>query len=1130
MVELRVLGGVDLRADDGRELHAFLAQPKRLALLAYLCIASPRGFHRRDALLGIFWPNADESHARNSLRNAVHVIRRALGDDALLVRGAEELAANRDVIACDACEFTDAAQQGAVHEAVAGYRGDLLPGYFIEGAPAFERWLEEERARLRGMAVRAARLCADRLATSGNLSGAVRVARRGAELAEDDERVVRRLIELLAETGDRASALNAYAAFARRLADEYDATPSAETELLARRLRTPIEDADVVAAQRHYTAASIAASAPAAGNDPQPHATPAFPSIPGYVLESELARGGTSTVYLARDRKHQRTVAIKILRADVAAVIGTSRFLAEINVAARLRHEHIVPLFDSGTAGDLPYFVMPCIEGETLRERLHREQRLPMADALHILRDVAEALDYAHAQGISHGDIKPENILLAPGHALVADFGVAQALERAGGQEFTKRAFVAGTPRYTSPEVASGAVRGDTRSDVYSLACVLHEALGGAPPVAASDPRMHRAGSAKGLAAAMRAGRLDVPRALARLIQQALSIAPSERFATAGEFAARASAAGVRRSPFRSAGIAAGAALTLVAAVTLGVTLLGSTRHRGSTSGASALVRRQLTFTGTPMLSALSEDGAYLAYVVPDGDSESVFVSDLAGGVARKLAVVSFVNSVEWSPDGTRILVGSDNRAIVVPRGGGSARSVPIPPRFEVAVHAYWLPDGRRISVHGNMSRRIVVIDLRSGDTVAIPLRDRFIMFEGAWSPDGRAFAVATEDSTREQLRVLSMDGRATIVVDDTIGIASPRWSPAGDAIYYARGHESIWRVPVSIRTHVATGPPEEIHRFLEMLPNHDGHSVFSLAQHGLSMAYTRGLRFANLWSISGDDSGASRPAQLTSGTARIGSPAVSPDGRTIAFVEAVEDNRELFRMPVGGGTPTRITFGAGVGSQGIAWSPDGRQIAFISTRAQRRPLIADAITGRLVDPGGQSEGWGAIAWAPGTRIAFQSRGNRNIVLLDPRTGREERLLPDDTSGWYFAPRYSPDGRRLAVNANLPGGDFGISIFDLTARSMARIRTPVMFPRGWSADGRYVYAIGLRSIYRVDTHRPTAPEPVLTLPWREPDCAPARPLSPVTFVCSASDYTSDVWMIENFDSGPGAPSRAGRTR
>lgn len=1128
MVELRVLGGAALRADDGRELHTLLAQPKRFALLTYLCIANPRGFHRRDALLGLFWPNADQGHARNSLRNALHVLRRALGDDALLVRGDEEVAANFAQIGCDACDFVDAAAHGAFDEAITAYRGDLLPGFFVEGVPAFERWLEEERARLRTVAARAARLCADRLAASGNLSGAVRAARRGAEIAEDDERVLRRLIELLAAFGDRAGALNAYSGFARRLAAEYSATPSPETELLARRLRAAAIDASATASPAP-SPGSTERQHGAARDAPLPGVA-APPSIPGFTIEGELGRGGTATVYRARDHKHERTVAIKVLRTDVAAFIGNARFLDEINVAARLRHEHIVPLFDSGTVGDVPYYVMPFIEGETLRDCLRREHRLPIGAALQVVRDVAEALDHAHAHGFIHRDIKPENILLTPNHALVADFGLAQALNRAAQQEPMRQSFALGSAPYTSPEVASGSATGDARADVYSLACVLEEMLEGAPPNAGTDRPSVAMAVAASRAPAIRAATLKAPRALRRVIQQGLSAEPRDRFATAGEFASRASAAASPRLTFRTRDVAVAGGFALAAAIAVGSVVSGSARDEERSRGASAPLRRQLTFTGTPMLSAISDDGAYLAYVVPQGDSESVFVADLAGGAPRKAGVVSFVNSLEWSPDGTRILVGADNRAIVAPRGGGSTQTVPIPKRFEVAVHAYWLPDGERVSVHGNLSRRVVIIDLRSGDTVPIPLRDRFVLFEGAWSPDGRAFAVATEDSTREQLRVLSMDGSATIIVEDTVGIASPRWSPAGDAIYYARGHESVWRVRVSARTHAATGPPEEIHRFLEMLPNHDGHAVFTLAKRGRSMAYTQGLRFANLWSISRRDSGAATVAALTTGTSQIGSPAVSPDGGTIAFVQPVDDGRELFRMPARGGPPTRITFGAGVGRAGIAWSPDGRQIAFVSARAGGRPMVADAFTGRVEDPGGSSQGAGSLTWAPGTRIAFQSRENRNIVLLDPRTGGEQRLVADDTTGWFFAPRYSPDGRRLAVNANLPGGDFGISIFDLATHATSRIRTPVMFPRGWSADGRYVYAIGLRSIYRVDTRSSAAPEPILALPWRDPECAPARAPPEGAFVCSASDYNSDVWVIENFDAASGARNRAGRTR
>ena len=236
-----------------------------------------------------------------------------------------------------------------------------------------------------------------------------------------------------------------------------------------------------------------------------------------YGVERELGRGGMAVVFLARDLKHDRLVAVKVLRPEVSTTLGPGRFLREITLAARLAHPHIVPLHDSGEAAGLLYYVMPYGEGETLRARLERERRLPVADALGMAREVADALDYAHRQGVVHRDIKPENILLEAGHAVVTDFGIARAISVAGSR-ITTAGFALGTPEYMSPEQASGDSAVDGRSDQYSLGCVLFEALV-AP---------------------------EVPAAVAAAVERALAKAPEDRFATVGAFAAALTGRGGR--------------------------------------------------------------------------------------------------------------------------------------------------------------------------------------------------------------------------------------------------------------------------------------------------------------------------------------------------------------------------------------------------------------------------------------------------------------------------------------------------------------------------------------------------------------------------------------------------------
>src|SRR5689334_13154885 len=196
-----------------------------------------------------------------------------------------------------------------------------------------------------------------------------------------------------------------------------------------------------------------------------------------YRVERELGQGGMATVYLAHDVRHDRPVAIKVLHPELAAALGAERFLSEIKTTAKLQHPHILPLLDSGDAGGLLYYVMPYVQGETLRSRLSRERQLPIDDALRVAREVADALGNAHAHGIIHRDIKPENILLQGGHALVADFGIALAVQSAGGARMTQTGLSLGTPQYMSPEQAMGQRVIDARADIYALGAVLYEML-----------------------------------------------------------------------------------------------------------------------------------------------------------------------------------------------------------------------------------------------------------------------------------------------------------------------------------------------------------------------------------------------------------------------------------------------------------------------------------------------------------------------------------------------------------------------------------------------------------------------------------------------------------------------------
>ena len=552
MIRCRVLGSLDLRDDEKGEVSALLAQPKRVALLVYLLVANRGGFHRRDTLLGIFWPELDSARARTNLNQALKFLRQSLGSDCIVSRGLDEVGAARERVWCDVTAFRAELAAGHAAEALELYRGDMLPGFFVSEAPGFEEWVESERAAVRADAARAARQLAEELEKRQNLTMAVKWGRRAAELATDDERAFRRLLALLARAGDRAGALQAYDDFSRRLRVEYAAEPAAETRALADEIRRDVSGPAIALASPPPVVSPFSPAPSPESSVRTPDESSAVSDEPltagdrlargHYVIERPLGAGGMATVYLAHDVRHDRKVAIKVLRPDVGTLAGRRALLHEIRIAASLQHPHIVPLFDSGESDGRVFYVMPYIAGESLRARLARESQLPQPDALRILREIASALAYAHRTGIVHRDIKPENILLAGDpaigdpHTLVADFGIAKAIDASlsqAGQSTAATSSLApdplGTPGYMAPEQAAGG-RVDRPADVYAWGVVAYELLAGRHPFAErTSPRALMAAHLGERPTPLDARCRDVPAAVANLVMRCLEKDPSAR-------------------------------------------------------------------------------------------------------------------------------------------------------------------------------------------------------------------------------------------------------------------------------------------------------------------------------------------------------------------------------------------------------------------------------------------------------------------------------------------------------------------------------------------------------------------------------------------------------------------------
>jgi len=516
MLRLETFGGLNLLGTTGAPA---VTQRRRLALLVLLAAAGERGISR-DKLIAYLWPESPPENARHGLEQLLYGLRRQLSDELLL--GTDQLRVNSEVMSSDVAEFDRAIAGGSLLEAVKLYRGPFLDGFYIGEAREFEQWCESERARLAGEYSRALYRLAKDAGREGQHTSEIDWWRQLARLEPLNERNVLGLARALASAGDQAGALRHVEAYQNLVRQELSVPATPEVGAFVEQIRTGNTPASV-----GYDKAA----------QPQAQTTERYPIV------RELGQGGMATVYLARDPKHDRMVALKVLRAELASSTDAKRFLREISIAARLHHPHILPLFDSGMLekpgkAPRPFYVMPYVQGASLKERLQQQPQLPLAWALRLAREIADALGYAHREGVVHRDVKPGNILLESDHALVADFGIARALDMAAGENLSKTGMTLGSPAYMSPEQAAGSPELDGRSDLYSLGCVLYEMLAGEPPFTGRTTQVILARHAADPVPSLRTVCPSVPPAIEHAILRALAKSPAQRFRTALEFAA----------------------------------------------------------------------------------------------------------------------------------------------------------------------------------------------------------------------------------------------------------------------------------------------------------------------------------------------------------------------------------------------------------------------------------------------------------------------------------------------------------------------------------------------------------------------------------------------------------------
>ena len=787
-----------------------------------------------------------------------------------------------------------------------------------------------------------------------------------------------------------------------------------------------------------------------------------------YQIDREIGRGGMATVYLARDVRHHRNVALKVLNPELGAVLGVERFLAEIQVTANLQHPNLLPLFDSGEVNGLLYYVMPYVDGESLRSRLDREKQLPVDESVRIASAIASALDYAHRHHVIHRDLKPENILMLEGQPLIADFGIALAVSNAGGARITQTGLSLGTPQYMSPEQATGDRVVDGRTDIYSLGAMTYEMLSGDPPHVASTSQAIIAKLLTEKPASLRVRRPSVPVHVDAAVGHALEKLAADRFATAREFSDSLNGRGsLVTEPTSYQPVAVGSAAKgkwgiremapwLVAAFFAAVAVTGYV-WRPKPALAPVIrsnfdlppgVRIDDVLTGTTI--AVSPGGDLIGFTATRGVLYIRRVSDLS---AREVAPNSARN-MTFSPDGRWLAFTEGNLLKKVAVDGGPVMTVGTT-GSAVPYGLAWSESGRiyvgsfsgiwSLPATGGTAERVSTFDStqrRTGRRWPLVL------------PGGRAIASASGSSTSAvpRLSILTLgDGKVTEL---DLVMAVPL-AVIGDQFVYVSPSGGLMAVPFDNRAHRPKGDPVQLDDGLLM--DWTAGAKASLSASG-TIAYLRGrAQFLPVRVNAGD----TLALPLIQEPATYTTPRFSPDGGRVAITLFGQSSTDIWVYHVARNTFTRLT------TEGVnvrpEWTADGRQVVFISSRdgktgIWRQPADGSGPAELLYQPElepfevivSPDMKWLLFRTAPGAKhsrdiFAVQYSGVRNVtpVVVGPET--------------ESMPRLSPDGRWLAYQSNESGR------FEIYVRPFPQIGARIQVSDNggsepiWGRNGRSLY-------------------------------------------------------------------------
>jgi serine/threonine-protein kinase len=758
-----------------------------------------------------------------------------------------------------------------------------------------------------------------------------------------------------------------------------------------------------------------------------------------YKIERHLGEGGMATVYLAEDMKHDRKVALKVLKAELAAVLGAERFVQEIKTTASLQHPHILPLFDSGEADGFLYYVMPFIDGETLRDKLERETQLGIEESVDIVVAIADALDYAHRHGVIHRDIKPENILLHDGRPMVADFGIALAVSAAAGGRMTETGLSLGTPHYMSPEQAPAEKDLTARSDVYSLASVLYEMLTGEPP--------HTGASAQAVvmrivtddARPVAELRKSVPPHVAQATGKALEKLPADRFDSAAAFAeALSNPASFTMPATQAAAMATSSGgwrhrmaplLVAVAAVLLVTTLWGwlrppvddpepVTRYRLVAEEGQA----PLPLFGTSI--ALSPDGNLLVYAGPGDQGRRLWVRERDALMARPLPGTDGGHQPFFAPDGQRVgFVTVDRKLKVISLTGEPPRTV-----LDSGLNrssGSWGPDDYLYFSLRSGTLGLSRIHLAGGDPEPVTVPDPATGVGHRWPdalPNGKGV-----------LFVVGRGGTLPTEEDEiaVVDLATGEHRPLLQGIFarYVSGYVlfvtfegALLAAPFDEDDLEVTGAAEPLLAGMQVVVGPD----LAISRSG-RLAYAPGqasvLEQGPDELVWVDREGNAREID-PDWTEDFAALSLSPDGSRLAVMVRGDDGTHLWTKLLDDGPQSRFTF-EGSFNATPDWHADGDAIAFTSNRDSVPGVYAKAADGSA---GAEllfafPEGLGGPRWSPaGEWMVFYSLGSdSDILAIRPGVDSTPTVVAGERGAEEDSPRVSYDGRWVAYESNETG-------------------------------------------------------------------------------------------------------------